>query len=324
LSLCVAIQMDPIEAINIDTDSTFVLALEALARGHRLLHYHPRELAMADGRVRARARPLSLRRQKGDHYTLGEPFVLDLAEADIVLMRQDPPFDMAYITATHLLERVHPQTLVVNDPVHVRNAPEKLFVTHFPELMPPTLITSDRTAILEFRAIHKDLIIKPLFGNGGAGVFHIGAADENLNALLELFTGLYREPIVVQLYLPEVRAGDKRIILIEGEPAGAINRVPPPGEARANLHVGSRAEAATLSARERDICAAIGPALRARGLVFAGIDVIGGFLTEINVTSPTGLQEINRFDGVRLEARIWDAIERRRAAAPRREITAAG
>jgi len=228
-----------------------------------------------------------------------------------VLMRQDPPFDMSYITATHLLEHVHPQTMVVNDPVHVRNAPEKLFVTHFEGVMPPTLITSDRAEIAAFRKRHRDLIVKPLFGNGGAGVFHITEGDENLNALLELFTQLYREPVIVQRYIPEVRQGDKRIILIDGQAAGAINRVPAAGEARSNLHVGGTAVKAELTTRDREICEAIGPSLKRRGLVFVGIDVIGDYLTEINVTSPTGLQEINRFDNVRLEERIWDAIEAR-------------
>ncbi|MFZ5791460.1 MAG: glutathione synthase [Pseudomonadota bacterium] len=315
MSLAVAIQMDPIEGVNIDTDSTFVLGLEAQRRGHALFHYLPRQLFFREGRVYARARPLQLRRQRGNHFTLGEEQTLDLATLDIVLMRQDPPFDMAYITATHLLEHIHPATLVVNDPVHVRNAPEKLFVTHFPGLMPPTLITSDKAEILAFRKEHGDIIIKPIYGNGGAGVFHLVPADENLNALLELFTQLYREPVIVQRYLPEVREGDKRIILVDGEPVGAIARVPPPGEARSNLHVGGKAVKAGLSPREREICEAIGPALKSRGLVFVGIDVIGSHLTEINVTSPTGIQEINRFDGVQIEARIWDAIERRYAEA---------
>jgi glutathione synthase len=228
---------------------------------------------------------------------------------------------MAYITATHLLEHIHPATLVVNDPIHVRNAPEKLFVTHFPGLMPPTLITSDRAEILDFRKEHGDIIIKPLFGNGGSGVFHLLPADENLNALLELFTQLYREPVIVQRYLPEVREGDKRIILVDGDPVGAVLRVPAAGEARSNLHVGGKAMKAKLSAREREICEAIGPALKSRGLVFVGIDVIGHHLTEINVTSPTGIQEINRFDGVQLETRIWDAIEQRYAEGGRRRPT---
>ncbi|MBL9033470.1 MAG: glutathione synthase [Rhodospirillaceae bacterium] len=311
MPLRVAIQMDPIESINIEGDSSFVMGLSAEARGHQLWHYHPRQLSLRDGKAIARARPMSLRRVKGDHFTLGEEEVIELSSMDVVLMRQDPPFDMAYITATHILETVHPKTLVVNDPASVRNAPEKLFVTHFPQYMPPTLITSDRHEILAFREQHKDIIVKPLFGNGGAGVFHIAPGDENLGALLELFTQLYREPIIVQRYLPEVRQGDKRIILIDGEAVGAINRVPAAGEARSNMHVGGRPEQAGLTPRDQEICAAIGPALRARGMIFVGIDVIGDYMTEINVTSPTGLQEINRFDKVVLEDRIWDAIEMR-------------
>jgi len=320
MSLAVAIQMDPIESINIDADSTFVLALEAQRRGHGLFHYLPRHLAFRDGRLLARARPLQVRRERGNHATLGAPEMLDLATVDVILMRQDPPFDMSYITATHLLEHVHPRTLVVNDPVHVRNAPEKLFVTHFDGLMPPTLITSDRDEILAFRREHRDIIVKPLFGNGGAGVFHITEGDENLNALLEVFTQIYREPVIVQRYIPEVRQGDKRIILTDGVAVGAVSRVPAAGEARSNLHVGGKAVKATLSAREREICAAIGPALRQRGLIFVGIDVIGDYLTEINVTSPTGLQEINRLDGVMLEKGLWDAIEARVGSRERRPI----
>ncbi len=312
MSLAVAIQMDPIESIDIDADSTFVLALEAQRRNHALFHYLPEALTYRQNRVYARAHPLEVRRERGNHFTLGSPQTLDLATMDVILMRQDPPFDMAYITATHLLEHVHPRTLVVNDPAAVRNAPEKLFVTHFSDLMPPTLITSCREEIVAFRREYEDIIIKPLFGNGGAGVFHIGPEDENLNALLEMFTQFYREPIIVQRYLPEVRQGDKRIILIDGEPAGAVTRVPAPGEARANMHVGARPEKASLTAREREICEAIGPILAEKGLLFVGIDVIGGFITEINVTSPTGLQEIDRFDGVSLEAKVWDAIEQRR------------
>ena len=311
MSLAVAIQMDPIEAIDIAADSTFALALEARARGHRLYHYLPRRLSLtAQGPV-ATVCPLDVFDRAGDHFALGAPETVDLATMDVVLMRQDPPFDMAYITATHILEHIHPETLVVNDPVHVRNAPEKLFVTRFRELMPPTLITAERDMIADFRARHGDIILKPLFGNGGAGVFHVGPADENLNALVEMFGTFFREPIIAQAYLPAVRAGDKRIILVDGEPVGAVNRVPPEGEARANMHVGARPEKAALSARDREICAAIGPALRERGLIFTGIDVIGGYLTEINVTSPTGIREIDRFDGTRLEALIWDAIETR-------------
>jgi glutathione synthase len=311
MSLAVAIQMDPVETIDINADSSFALALEAQTRGHGLYHYLPRHLSMKDGRVYARIRPLSLRREIGNHATLGQAESVDLATLDVVLMRQDPPFDMSYITATHLLEHIHPKTLVVNDPVEVRNAPEKLFITHFPELMPPTLISSDKAEIHAFRAEHGDIIIKPLFGNGGAGVFHIGPEDENLNALLELFTDLYREPIITQRYLPEIRQGDKRIILVDGRAAGAINRVPPKGEARSNMHVGGRPEKASLGKRDREICEAIGPTLRQRGMIFVGIDVIGDYMTEINVTSPTGIQEIDRFDGVSLEVDIWDAIEAR-------------
>jgi len=311
MPLTVAIQMDPIEAIDIDADSTFALAIEAQRRGHGLWHYLPQSLQFSAGSVFARARPLTVQRARGDHYQLGEPDVIDLGAVDMILMRQDPPFDMAYITATHILQHIHPRTLVINDPVEVRNAPEKLFVTHFPDLMPPTLITSDREAIGAFREEHEDIILKPLFGNGGAGVIHVDPDDDNLNALLEMFTQFYREPIVVQRYLPEVREGDKRIILIDGRAAGAVKRVPKAGEARANLHVGARAEKATLSARDHEICEAIGPELKRRGLVFVGIDVIGDYMTEINVTSPTGIQEIGRFDGVSLEAQLWDAFEER-------------
>ncbi len=312
MPLTVAIQMDPIEKIDIDADSTFALALEAQQRGHALWHYLPQDLTFSAGSVFARARPLEVKRQRGDHFRLGEEEVLDLGSLDMVLMRQDPPFDMAYITATHILQHIHPKTFVVNDPVEVRNAPEKLFVTQFPDLMPPTLITSDRAAIRAFREEHEDIILKPLFGNGGAGVFHVDPADDNLNALLEMFTQFYREPIVVQRYLPEIREGDKRIILIDGRAAGVVKRIPKTGEARANLHVGARPEKATLSARDHEICEAIGPELSKRGLLFVGIDVIGDYLTEINVTSPTGIQEIGRFDGVSLEAQLWDVFEERR------------
>jgi len=315
MALTVAIQMDPIERIDIGGDSTFALALEAQARGHTLLYYGPRDLVLYEGKVTAKVQRLSVRAAKGDHFSLGETSVYDLSQADVVLMRQDPPFDMAYITATHILERIHPKTLVVNDPFHVRNAPEKLFVTQFDGVMPPTLITSDRDAIRQFRSEHKDIIVKPLYGNGGAGVFRVKPDDENLGALLEMFTQFYREPVVVQRYLSDVRKGDKRIILVEGEAVGAINRVPAEGEARSNMHVGGRPEAVDLSARDRAICAAIGPELKARGLVFAGIDVIGDYLTEINVTSPTGIQEIKRFGGADIAALIWDAIEVRRKAA---------
>jgi glutathione synthase len=298
MSLAVAIQMDPIEGIDINADSTFLLALEAQRRGFGLFHYLPQHLSLRGDRAIAKARPLQVRAERGNHFSFGAIETIDLAAMDIVLMRQDPPFDMAYITATHILEHVHPATMVVNDPVHVRNAPEKLFVTHFPELMPPTLITSDREEILAFRAEHEDIIVKPLFGNGGAGVFHIGPGDENLSSLLEVFTGLYREPI----------------ILVDGVAKGAVSRVPQAGEARANFHAGGAARKSELTTRERDICAAIGPALREKGLVFVGIDVIGDYMTEINVTSPTGLHEINRLDGAHLERDLWDAMEARFAA----------
>ncbi|MDR3439639.1 glutathione synthase [Telmatospirillum sp.] len=311
MSLAVAIQMDPIESIKIDADSTFVLALEAEKRGHRLFHYLPEDLTLRQGVVSAWARPLSVRRVRGDHFTLGEPAQINLADVDVVLMRQDPPFDMAYITTTHLLEHIHPKTLVVNDPVQVRNAPEKLLVTHFPDLMPPTLITADRRQIVDFRAEQGEIIVKPLYGNGGAGVFHVTPSDDNLNSLLELFAEISREPVMVQRYLPEVRQGDKRIVLIDGVAVGAINRVPAAGEARSNMHVGGRAEKSQLTARDKEICAAIGPTLKELGMIFVGIDVIGDYLTEINVTSPTGLQEINRFDGTTLESLVWDAIEAR-------------
>jgi len=311
MGLVVAIQMDPIESINIDADSTFVLALEAQARGHAIYHYLPRQLTLRGRRVTAKGRRLEVRRERGRHHSFGPVETLDLAAVDVVLMRQDPPFDMGYITATHILEHLSETTLVVNDPISVRNAPEKLFATHFSSLMPPTIVTSDRDEIVAFRREHGEIILKPLFGNGGAGVFHLRPEDDNLNALLEMFTTFYREPIMVQRYLPQVREGDKRIILVDGVAAGGVLRVPPPGEARANLHVGGSAQKTILSKRELEICAALGPALREQGLVFVGIDVIGEYLTEINVTSPTGLQEINRLDGKHLEAQIWDAIEAR-------------
>jgi glutathione synthase len=316
MTLTVAIQMDPVERIDIAADSTFALAFEAQARGHKLLYYGPRDLTLRESKVVARVRPLSLRNIPGDHFTLGEPSVYGLSHADVVMMRQDPPFDMAYITATHLLERIHPKTLVVNDPFHVRNAPEKLFVTLFEGLMPPTLITSDREEIRAFRQAHGEIVVKPLYGNGGAGVFRLKPDDENLNALLEMFTQFFREPVVVQRYVAEVRQGDKRIILVDGQAVGAINRVPAAGEARSNLHVGGRAEPIGLSARDQAICAAIGPALKERGLIFAGIDVIGDYLTEINVTSPTGIQELRRFGGPDAAKLTWDAIEGRLAAQP--------
>ena len=313
MSLAIAVQMDPIESVDIDADSTFALCLEAQARGYSLFHYLPDALVFRDGRLTARGRPMTLRRERGRHAALGAPETVNLAGVDVVMMRQDPPFDMSYITATHLLEHIHPGTLVVNDPASVRNAPEKLFVTHFEGVMPPTMISRDEAEIAAFREEHRDIILKPLFGNGGAGVFHLREDDENLNALLEMFLTSSRDPIIAQRYLPEVREGDKRIILVEGEAVGAINRIPAAGESRANMHVGGRPVQSALTPRETEICEIIGPALRERGLTFVGIDVIGGYLTEINVTSPTGIQEIERFDGVRIAALIWDAIEGRLA-----------
>ena len=319
--LDVAIQMDPIETVNIDGDSTFALMLEAQRRGHSMWHYEVRHLSLHEGkeapegrrteRLTATARAVTVQRVAGNHYAFGPPERIDLGTMHVVLMRQDPPFDMAYITATHMLEHIHPRTLVVNDPKHVRDAPEKLLVTHFPDLMPPTLITWDTEAIRAFRAQYGDIIVKPLFGNGGAGVFRIKPDDENLASLLEMHFARSREPLMIQRYEAAVRKGDKRIILIDGEPMGAINRVPAAGEARSNMHVGGRPEASALTEREREICRRIGPHLRDHGLIFVGIDVIGDYLTEINVTSPTGLQEVARFDGVDLSAAIWDSIERR-------------
>ena len=312
MSLSVAIQMDPIETIDIDGDSTFALALEAQARGHSLFYYLPKNLAMRDGVVTARGHDLTVRREAGNHATLGPERQVNLADWDVVLLRQDPPFDMGYITTTHMLERIQPDTLVVNNPDHVRNAPEKILVTEFPDLMPETLITANREDIVAFREEHKDIILKPLYGNGGAGVFRLREGDENLNSLYEMFEQFYREPIIAQAYLPEVRQGDKRIILVDGEPAGVINRVPAEGETRSNMHVGGQAVKETMTPRDLEICKSIGPTLKERGLIFVGIDVIGDYLTEINVTSPTGIQEIDRFDGINLAGLIWDAIEAKR------------
>jgi glutathione synthase len=312
MSLTVAIQMDPIAGVDIDADTTFRMAEAAQARGHVLHVYTPDALAWDEGALRATARPLTVRRKKGDHFEVGEPTALDLRSVDVVLQRQDPPFDMAYVTTTHLLERIHPETLVVNDPFWVRNCPEKILVLDFPELGPPTQIARGLDDLRAFKERHGDMILKPLYGNGGAGVFRLGEADRNLAALHELFAGISREPLIAQKFLPAVEKGDKRVILIEGEPVGVINRVPQKGETRSNMHVGGRAEAAVLDERDREICAAIGPTLRERGLIFVGIDVIGGRLTEINVTSPTGMQELERFDGIDVAGRFWDAIERRR------------
>jgi glutathione synthase len=314
MALAVAIQMDPIESVDIGGDSTFAMALEGQARGHVLWHYLPAALTFRDGRVTARAQPLTVRPVRGDHAESGAPETLDLSTVDVILMRQDPPFDMAYLTATHLLDHVARTVLVVNDPTAVRNAPEKLFATRFPGLMPPTLITRDRAEILAFRREYGDIIVKPLYGNGGAGIFRLRADDENIGSLLDMFGQISREPVMVQQYLPAIRQGDKRIILIEGEPVGAVSRLPAAGEARANLHVGGTARKTVLTDREREICAAIGPTLRDRGLLFVGIDVIGDWLTEINVTSPTGIHEIDRLDGTHIAGLFWDAVEARHAA----------
>ena len=309
MKLKVAIQMDHVSTIDIAGDSTFVLGMEAQKRGYEVFHYTPPDLMFRDRKVLARVQPMTLRNEKGNHFTLGTSELVDLATFDVVLLRQDPPFDMSYITTTHLLEHVHPKTLVVNDPASVRNAPEKLFVTHFDNVMPPTLISADPHALREFRDEHQDIILKPLFGNGGAGVFRVQPDDENFASLLEMFSQRSREPLIAQRYLPEVRKGDKRIILIDGKAVGAIDRVPAQGEARSNMHVGGMAQKAVLTKRDLEICDIIGPELARLGMIFVGIDVIGNYLTEINVTSPTGLQQINRFDGVCLEAQIWDRIE---------------
>ncbi|AYF01390.1 glutathione synthetase [Paracoccus yeei] len=314
MSLYVALQMDPIEHVSITGDSTFRLGLEAEARGHRLFQYTADQLAYDEGRIVARGRPVTLRREQGNHVTFGDWAEVELDQFDVVWLRQDPPFDMGYITNTHLLERAGRETLVVNDPFWVRNCPEKLLVLDFPDLTPPTVITRDLARIKAFRARHGEIIIKPLYGNGGAGIFHLRDGDPNLSALIETFSGMNREPVIAQKYLPAVVKGDKRIILVDGEPVGAINRVPAEGEARSNMHVGGRPEKIGLTEREREICAIIGPVLRDKGLVFTGIDVIDGWLTEINVTSPTGIQELERFDGINAAALIWDAVERRLAA----------
>jgi len=311
----VAFQMDPIGSVDINADSTFRLAEEAQARDCTLWHYTPDCLSFREGRVVARAQPLTVQRVKGGHANLGETVDLDLGDIDVVWLRQDPPFDMGYITTTHILDRLKGRTLVVNDPFWVRNSPEKLLVLDFPDLTPPTTIARDIGVLRDFKTEHGDIILKPLYGNGGAGVFRLDPNDRNLASLHELFTSMSREPLIVQKFLPDVAEGDKRIILVDGEPAGAINRVPAPGETRSNMHVGGRPEKAALTPREREICAAIGPRLREMVQVFVGIDVIGGYLTEINVTSPTGIQELERFDGVNVAGQIWDAIARRLADA---------
>jgi len=315
MRLNVAVQMDPIERINIRGDSTFALLLEAQARSHPLSYYTPDQLVMRDGKVSATVRPLVVRDIVGDHFTLGDKHHVDLASFDVVLLRQDPPFDLAYISSTHMLERIQPQTLVVNDPAHVRNAPEKVFVTEFPELMPPTLLTRDLDAIKAFRAEYGDIVMKPLYGKGGEAVFRLAREDLNFGSLYDLFAVTFREPWVVQKFLPAVRDGDKRIILVDGEFAGAVNRVPAPDDLRSNMVRGGVPTATELTAREREICARLGPALRERGLLFVGIDVIGDFLTEINVTSPTGIRAVKNFGGPDIAALIWDKIEVKRAQA---------
>ncbi|MEZ5790169.1 MAG: glutathione synthase [Nitratireductor sp.] len=312
MALKIGVQMDHISTVGIRGDSTFAMCLEAQARGHTLFHYTPNRLQLNGNTVSARIEAMQVRDVEGDHYTLGEAVLTDLSSLDVILLRQDPPFDMSYITTTHMLERIHPHTLVVNDPASVRNSPEKILVTEFPELMPETLITRDFGAIRDFRRKHGDIIVKPLFGNGGAGVFRIAEGDQNLSSLLEMFEGLFREPLIAQRYLADVRKGDKRIILIDGEPVGAINRVPAEGDARSNMHAGGRAEHSELTAREREICATIGPRIKELGFILVGIDVIGDFITEINVTSPTGIREVKRFSGTDIAALFWDAVEKRR------------
>ncbi|PWE18448.1 glutathione synthase [Marinicauda salina] len=311
----IAFQMDPIEAVDVNADSTFDIALECFSRGHEIWIYQPEALVFDDGAVRAEARKVErLERNPGDHVSLAEAETLNLRAMDVIFLRQDPPFDMAYITSTHILEHLQPEVLVVNDPAHVRDAPEKLFVTRFEGLMPPTLITRSEAEIRAFFDTHRrDIVVKPLFGNGGAGVFRIRDSAENLASLVELFQQTSREPLMAQAFVPDVRNGDKRVILVDGEPVGAINRIPAEGEVRANMHVGGRAVESDLTKRDREICAIIGPELKRRGLVFVGIDVIGDFLTEINVTSPTGIQELRRFSGVDVSALLADWIEALRA-----------
>ncbi len=311
MTLNIAIQMDPIDSIDIVGDSSFALILEARRRGHDVFYYLPQALSFRDSQLTATGSSLEVRDEDGNHFTAFDERREDISGMDVVLLRQDPPFDMGYITTTHLLERIHPKTLVVNDPAHVRNAPEKVFVLDYPQFMPPTLITRNQADIVAFRREFGDIIIKPLYGNGGAGVFRLTSQDQNLASLLEIFEQAFPEPFIIQQYVPAVRAGDKRIILVDGKVAGAINRVPAEGESRSNMHVGGRPEPAGLTARDQEICDALGPELKARGLIFVGIDVIGDVLTEINVTSPTGIREVKRFGGEDIAALIWDAIESR-------------
>ena len=311
MSLTVAVQMDPLESISIEGDSTFAIMLSAEARGHRLFHYAPEALSWRDGRLWTQAHPVTVQRVAGDHYRFGGPEILDLGrDTDVVLMRQDPPFDLGYITATHLLERIQGQTLVVNDPASVRNAPEKIWVLDYARFMPPTVVTRSLNVARQFLAEHGEIVVKPLHGNGGKAVFKVGSDGQNLASLIEVFNTAYREPHVVQAFLPGVAEGDKRIVFVDGEVAGAVNRIPGAGEIRSNLAVGGKAAKTDLTPREQEICAALAPELRKRGLLFVGIDVIGGeWLTEINVTSPTGIVAIDRFNGTDTPAKIWDAIE---------------
>lgn len=309
----IAFQMDPIQTVNIDADSTFRIAEEAQARGHELFFYTPDHLAFQEGKVTARGQYFTVQRVQDQHADLSEMQEVDLANFDVVWLRQDPPFDMHYVTTTHLLDLIHPDTLVVNDPFWVRNYPEKLLVLRFPDLTPPTTIARDLETIKAFKEKHGDVILKPLYGNGGAGVFRLDQNDRNLASLHEVFTGFSREPLIVQKFLPDVSNGDKRVILVDGEPIGAINRVPAKGETRSNMHVGGRPEKVGLTERDREICTAIGPLLREKGQIFVGIDVIGDYLTEINVTSPTGIQELEHFNGINAAEKIWQAIEARRA-----------
>jgi glutathione synthase len=313
MTLKIACQMDPIESIDVPGDSTLAMLLAAQDRGHDIFYYTPTDLTLRDGRLLARGATLTVRDEPGNHFDLSNHRVVDLSDLDVILLRQDPPFDMSYITTTHLLERIHPKTRVVNDPGHVRNAPEKIFVLDFPELMPPTLVTRNLEDVKSFREEFKDIIVKPLYGNGGAGVFRLQEGDSNIASLVEMFHLTWREPFMVQQYRPEVREGDKRIILVDGEVGGIINRVPAPDETRSNMHVGGRAEAVALTDRDHEICAALAPELKRRGLIFTGIDVIGPYLTEINVTSPTGIREVKKFGGADIAVMLWECIEAKRA-----------
>ena len=313
MTLKIACQMDPIDSIDVPGDSTLAMLLAAQDRGHDIFYYTPQDLSLRDGRLLARGATLTVRDEPGNHFDLSNHRVVDLSDLDVVLLRQDPPFDMGYITTTHMLERIHPKTLVVNDPAHVRNAPEKIFVLDFGDLMPPTLVTRNLEDVKAFREEFKDIIVKPLYGNGGAAVFRLQPGDNNLASLVELFQQGWREPFMVQQYRPEVREGDKRIILVDGEVGGIINRVPAPDEARSNMHVGGRAEPVALTDRDREICARLGPELQRRGLIFTGIDVIGPYLTEINVTSPTGIREVKKFGGADIAVMLWECIEAKRA-----------